>query len=72
MHVSADGYGYGYRYILMERVDGGNLELAWHQLDDKERDAVAEQLQDYVAQLRALTPLHGPRICAVNGRLRRP
>ncbi|EKM56140.1 uncharacterized protein PHACADRAFT_257219 [Phanerochaete carnosa HHB-10118-sp] len=65
--VYAQADGHGSRYLLMDRVEGENLELAWHHLNDEQRDAIAEQLQDYVFQLRALPPMHGLRVCAVNG-----
>lgn len=40
--------------ITMELIDGSTLEDAWKDLSDAEAAAVAEQLRDYLTQLRNL------------------
>ncbi|KAJ7650857.1 kinase-like domain-containing protein [Roridomyces roridus] len=66
-HLYKDGYGY--QYLVMDYVDGIELEVAWKTLGPQERLAVVHQLRDYIGQLRALKPPHPGAVEAVNGGL---
>lgn len=57
----------GTEVIFMDKLTGTSLEDAWHRLSDK-KAIIAEQLERYVSQLRALPPPSGLRsICSVTG-----
>lgn len=54
----------------MDRLTGASqtLEDAWHRLSDERKVVIAEQLERYISQLRALPPPSGLRsICSVTG-----
>lgn len=65
--VYASVNGFGYNYFLMEKVKGDCLLDKWAELTDDQRDVIATQLQDYIAQLRRLHSPYGQKICAANG-----
>ena len=65
--VYASGEGYGYRYTLMEEVQGDCLEYSWQFLDDTQRNNIIESLRSFISQLRSLPSPHNSRVCALNG-----
>jgi aminoglycoside phosphotransferase (APT) family kinase protein len=61
-------YYRGIEVILMDRLTGASLDHAWERLSDEKKDFIAEQLERYISQLRALPPPSGLRsICSVTG-----
>lgn len=65
--VYASVNGYGYNFILMEKIEGRCLSAVWKQLTERQRDDILIQLQGYIAQLRSLPSPYGNRICSADG-----
>ncbi|KAJ7449233.1 kinase-like domain-containing protein [Mycena latifolia] len=57
----------GHPNIVMEYVDGTELEAMWDDLQPIDRLAVMHQLRDYIGQLRRLKPPHPGAVEAING-----
>ena len=58
-------------YITMDVVDGVELQCAWHDMSDKIKRWVVEQLKGYLGQLRVLKPpIDGAVMSAIGGPLR--
>jgi aminoglycoside phosphotransferase len=61
----------GITYILMDVVAGTELSSAWHEMSQKTKAQVINQLKDYFAQLRALRPpIDGAVTSVIDGPLR--
>lgn len=56
-----------YRYIIMDRIPGVELDDVWEDMPLDGKIAVAVQLRDYFAQLRAIPPPTSTTICSVTG-----
>ena len=54
-------------YITMDIVDGAELPFAWHDMSDRTKRWVVEQLKGYLGQLRALTPPTEGTVMSVTG-----
>jgi aminoglycoside phosphotransferase len=54
-------------YITMDIVDGTELACAWHDMSDKTKRWVVEQLKGYLGQLRALKPPIDGAVMSVTG-----
>lgn len=65
--VYASVNGFGYNFILMERIEGICLPAVWHKLTEQQRDGIIAQLQGYIAQLRSLPSPYGKRVCSAKG-----
>ena len=58
-------------YITMDIVDGEELHFAWHDMSDKKKRWVVEQLKGYLGQLRALkSPIEGAVVSVTGGPMR--
>jgi aminoglycoside phosphotransferase len=57
----------GITYILMDVVAGVELSSAWHDMSQKTKRRVVDQLKDYLAQLRALHPPTDGAVTSVTG-----
>ncbi|KAL1738701.1 kinase-like protein, partial [Schizophyllum fasciatum] len=53
-HVCVSARGFGRTYLLMEDVQGDELQFTWVDLSADQRARIFDQLRDYVSQLRAL------------------
>ncbi|KAJ7163751.1 kinase-like domain-containing protein [Mycena filopes] len=57
----------GGMYIIMDAVEGTNLEAVWDDLSLDDRLSIMHQLRGYITQLRELEPPHPGAVEAVNG-----
>lgn len=65
--VYAAAEGRGYRFFLMEKVEGQCAAYIWKGLNVQQRDVITDQLRDYITQLRTLPSPYGKRICDASG-----
>ncbi|KAJ3823775.1 kinase-like protein [Lentinula raphanica] len=54
--VVASDRAFGRTYMIMQEVEGRDLQYMWPNLDVDQRAKVVDQLRSYVAQLRLLSP----------------
>lgn len=57
----------GTKYMFMSRIHGVELVKVWNCLTDDKKQYIADQLRNYILQLRAIPPPGGTSICSVNG-----
>ncbi|KAF2193626.1 kinase-like protein [Zopfia rhizophila CBS 207.26] len=57
----------GYRYILMEFVEGELLEKIWGKLSSSERSVILNELKDYICQMRQIKCPNGTPIGSITG-----
>ncbi|KAJ7227321.1 kinase-like domain-containing protein [Mycena pura] len=57
----------GYLNLVMDYVEGMELEQVWDGMQPRDRLAVMHQLRDYIAQLRKLKPPRPGAVEALNG-----
>ena len=50
------------RYIMMSRIKGSPLNVAWHSMPQEVRDDVLAQLRVYMSKVRHLAPPHPERV----------
>ncbi|KAF8148201.1 kinase-like domain-containing protein [Crassisporium funariophilum] len=58
----------GITYIVMDLVQGVELEYAWRRMSERAKERVVAQLTDYLAQLRALPPIVDGVISSIHGK----
>ncbi|EFR04180.1 protein kinase subdomain-containing protein [Nannizzia gypsea CBS 118893] len=51
-------------FLLMERIPGETMDKLYHKLSTEEMEGIAEQVAEFIQQLR---PLQSPEICGIGG-----